>query len=344
LTRILAAQLARLGRRGTIWLLTAILVILNVLVARHNVDGVRTAQANLASASAGRVVRNCVVYGGYTLAGSCPAQTEPQFTRLRVPMATIDKQLARLAKCHSARCEKAAGAGQIVVEPAVTCSATGQCSSSSVSYAGPVTAGGNLLAVPPISRCLFRTDKCSSPSSMWRFSLVTTQQSQRQQIRQAVLASSRSLSVASGSLAPRHRVRLALSLLGSLPGLTLAVLLGAAAAGRGYRRKTWKERRAVARRQPSLLAARLAALWLATLGWIVIGVIATLATYAALAGGAHLAAWGMPAIPLPALLGTWLSLGLLASLSAAVSAAPRPAGLASAGGLASVPEALAEHE
>ena len=48
MARMLAAQLARLGRRSGIWLLTAVLVVLNVLVARHNVDGVRTAQANLA--------------------------------------------------------------------------------------------------------------------------------------------------------------------------------------------------------------------------------------------------------------------------------------------------------
>src|ERR1700721_3119431 len=112
---MLAAQLARLGRRSGVWLLTAVLVILNVLVARHNVDGVRTAQANLASTSAAHVVGNCVVYGGYGASGSCPAQTLPQFTRLRVPTATIDKQLPRFAKCHSARCEKAAGAGQIVI-------------------------------------------------------------------------------------------------------------------------------------------------------------------------------------------------------------------------------------
>src|SRR5579862_9602714 len=73
-----AAQLARLGRRSGVWLLTAALVILNVLVAKHDVDGVRAARADLTSASAGHIVRNCVVYGGYPAVTSCPQQIVPR--------------------------------------------------------------------------------------------------------------------------------------------------------------------------------------------------------------------------------------------------------------------------
>src|SRR3984957_14517226 len=136
---MLAAQLARLDRRSGVWLLTAVLVILNVLVARHNVDGVRTAQANLASTSAAHVVRNCVVYGGCGASGSCPARTLPQLPRIPGATATIGRKPAPFAQCHSPRCEKAAGAGQIVIEPAVTFSPTAQCSSSPVGNLGLVT-------------------------------------------------------------------------------------------------------------------------------------------------------------------------------------------------------------
>ncbi|HEY1920142.1 MAG TPA: hypothetical protein VGH27_31605 [Streptosporangiaceae bacterium] len=338
---MLAAQLARLSRRSGIWLLAAVLVILNVLVARHNVEGLRGARADLASASAGRVVRNCVVYGGYTPVATCPEQTTAYLGPISIPTAELGQQLARFATCHTAQCVKASGPGNITVEVPWHCTPS-FCSHS----LGRVSNGqrGTIIAVY-VSCAADTTHKCVPGFSLTQLNTKVSLQSQRQQIRQAVLVSSRTVDSAAVALAPRQRIRLALSLLASLPGLTLAVLLGAVAVGRGYRRKTWKARFALARSRPGRLAAKLAALWLVTLGLIVVGVLATLAAYAALAGGAHLAAWGRPAIPLPALLGTWVVLGLLASLSAAVSAAPKPASLMAAENISyPVPEPLAEHE
>jgi hypothetical protein len=302
MARMFAAQLARLGRRPGVWLLTGALVILSVLVARHNVDGVRDARADLASTSAGRVVRNCVVYGGYAPLATCPEQTGPLVIQL---------------------------SGGIAVRDAPS-------------------AGGAASSAPCLA--LFG-GRCLATASAPKFSFQVTQRQDHmrllddQQIRQAVVVPIQSLDTAARALAPRQRARLALSLLASLPGLSLAVLLGVIAVGRDYRRLTWKARLAVARSEPSRLAAKLAALWLVALGWIGAAVIATLATYAVLAPGAHLAAWGRPAIPLLPLAGTWLGLGLLASLAAAVSAAPRAAGLGTVTGLAHpASEPLAEHE
>jgi hypothetical protein len=338
---MLAAQLARLSRRSGIWLLTAVLVVLNVLVARHNVEGLRGARADLASASAGHVVRNCVVYGGYTPVTTCPEQITGSVGPISMPTAELDKKLARFATCHSGHCVKASGPGHITVEVPVICTAH-FCSFS----LGHVSASQSATIIAVYVPCpASNAGNCRPGFSLTQLNTKVTLQSQRQQIRQAVLVSSRALDSAASALAPRQRIRLALSLLASLPGLTLAVLLGALAVGRGYRRKTWKARFALARRRPGLLAAKLAALWLIALGWIVAGVIATLAAYAVLAGGGHLAAWGTPAIPLAALLGTWFVLGLLASLTAAVSAAPRPARPIPAEDINyPVPEPLAEHE
>ena len=281
---IVVAQLSRLGRRWVIWLLTAVLVLLSVLAARHNAGRVMTARADLASAQSARVVQDCIVYGGYRYApGGCGTPPVPAPPRLRLP-----------GKFCPAR------------------GSTARPGAVSVSLTQPVTThhGGSVMIT------------CTDGKAVARYVLsphTYTQQAIRPQIDQAVSESRRSLAAVTASLAPPRRVGLALSQLDSLPGLALAVLLGVAATGRDYRRSSWPDRLALARRRPAAVIGKLAALWLVALAWVGLAVITTLVSYAALAGGAHLAVLGAPAGSLLPALGAWVTLGLVATVTATLS-------------------------
>lgn len=189
---------------------------------------------------------------------------------------------------------------------------------------GCVVFGANVpqQACEPVGQPV-RTSPSSCPASAVCVSAGAPTQTPQQQIQSDKQHAVASLNMITRSLVPAQRVRLAVSLIASLPGILLAIFLGALIVGNDYQWSTWKTWVVASRRRIGLLAGKLAALWIAVLFWVLLGVTAALATYAALAHQVHVAPIGMPSGLLTPDLAAWVSLGLFATVAAAASTVTR---------------------
>lgn len=126
------------------------------------------------------------------------------------------------------------------------------------------------------------------------------------------------------ALAPSERVNLTLALLGSIPGIALAIVLGALIGGSDYAWGTTRTNLLAARSRTALVAGRIAAMWIVLLGWLVFGAVGAEVGYA-LDAPPGLAAVGVPQVSASIALGAWLSLGLFATVTALLSMSMRSA-------------------
>lgn len=126
------------------------------------------------------------------------------------------------------------------------------------------------------------------------------------------------------ALAPARRGDLALAALGSMPGIALAIVLGALVVGGDY---AWGTRRALllaGRSRVALVVARLVLVWMVVLVWLLLGLGASAATFALsrVGGLSPGVAWAVsPTVALAA----WSCLGAFATAAGLAAAATRSA-------------------
>lgn len=143
--------------------------------------------------------------------------------------------------------------------------------------------------------------------------------------RVVILQAQRDAAVLEADLQPKDRVRLAIGVLGTAPGLVLMLFLGALVVGSEDTWGTWKILlgTGVGRRQ--LLGGKLVTLWASAGLVLVLGTVVTLLAFGLLGPAHDLKAVGPASIPPMQLFGAWLGLGLFGTLAAVVSVLMRSA-------------------